>query len=66
MENIIKRIGNLITVKSITTILLAVVFVILALKGVISAEQYMTVFTTIIGFYFGSQRIDDTKKDANE
>lgn len=66
MENIIKRLGNLITVKSITTILLAVIFSILAIKGVVSAEQYMTVFTVVIGFYFGTQRLDDTKKDASE
>ena len=55
MQNIIKRIGNLITVKSITTILLAVVFSILALRGVVSAEQYMTIFSVIIGFYYGTQ-----------
>lgn len=55
MQNIIKRIGNLITVKSITTILLAVVFSVLALRGVISAEQYMTIFSVVIGFYFGTQ-----------
>lgn len=66
MDNIIKRLGNLITVKSITTILLAVIFSILAIKGVVSAEQYMTVFTVVIGFYFGTQRLDDTKKEASE
>ena len=55
MSNIIKRIGNLLTVKSIVTIMLAVVFSILALNGVISSEQYMTIFSVVIGFYFGTQ-----------
>lgn len=55
MPNIIKRIGNLLTVKSIVTIMLAVVFSILALQGVISSEQYMTIFSVVIGFYFGTQ-----------
>ncbi len=55
MSNIIKRIGNLLTVKSIVTIMLAVVFSILALQGVISSEQYMTIFSVVIGFYFGTQ-----------
>lgn len=64
MSNIIKRIGNLLTVKSIVTIMLAVVFSILALNGVISSEQYMTIFSVVIGFYFGTQydkkNIDET------
>jgi len=64
MQNIIKRIGNLLTVKSIVTIMLAVVFSILALNGVISSEQYMTIFSVVIGFYFGTQydkkNIDET------
>lgn len=55
MSNIVKRIGNLLTVKSIVTIMLAVVFSILALNGVISSEQYMTIFSVVIGFYFGTQ-----------
>ena len=55
MLNIVKRIGNLLTVKSIVTIMLAVVFSILALNGVISSEQYMTIFSVVIGFYFGTQ-----------
>lgn len=55
MSNIVKRIGNLLTVKSIVTIMLAVVFSILALQGVISSEQYMTIFSVVIGFYFGTQ-----------
>lgn len=64
MSNIVKRIGNLLTVKSIVTIMLAVVFSILALNGVISSEQYMTIFSVVIGFYFGTQydkkNIDET------
>lgn len=66
MNNIITRIGNLITVKSITTIILTIVFAILALHGVISAEQYITIFSVVIGFYFGTQRVDDTKKDIDK
>ena len=55
MSNIVKRIGNLLTVKSIVTIMLAIVFSILALNGVVSSEQYMTIFSVVIGFYFGTQ-----------
>lgn len=53
------RLSKLLTVKSIVTISLTLVFCILSLRGVISAELYMTVFTTVIAFYFGTQ----TKKE---
>lgn len=65
MSNIVKRIGNLLTVKSIVTIMLSVVFSILALQGVISSEQYNTIYCIIIGFYFGVQ-YDKKKLDEIE
>lgn len=55
MEQLKKRLAGLLTVKSIVTITLTAVFARIALKGVISGEQFLTVFTVIIGFYFGTQ-----------
>ncbi len=52
MQDCLKR---LLCVKSIVTILLASVFCALALRGEIAAEQYLTIFTMIISFYFGTQ-----------
>ena len=52
MKDCLKR---LLCVKSIVTILLASVFSVLALRGSIAAEQYLTIFTMIISFYFGTQ-----------
>ena len=46
---------KLFTVKSIVTIILTVVFSILALRGDITAEQFVMIFTTVIAFYFGTQ-----------
>lgn len=46
---------NLLTVKSITTILLTIVFCILALKGIISGDQFLTIFSVVVAFYFGTQ-----------
>lgn len=46
---------NLLTVKSITTILLTIVFCILALNRTISGEQFLTIFSVVIAFYFGTQ-----------
>lgn len=61
MENIKKRLGNLLTVKSLVTITLVVVFAVLALRGDISGTEFLTIFTTVIAFYFGTQRVNEDK-----
>lgn len=48
------KIKKLIDVKSIVTISLTIVFCLMALKGQIQ-EQFLTIYTTIIAFYFGTQ-----------
>ena len=50
-----ERLTKLLTVKSIVTILLCLVFCYLSIVGVITAELFMTVFTVVIAFYFGTQ-----------
>lgn len=50
-----EKLAKLIDVKSIMTLLLTVVFCVLALTGVIAADQFLTIFTVIVGFYFGTQ-----------
>jgi hypothetical protein len=61
-------IQNLLTVKSIITILLTGVFSYLAIVGRISGEQFLTIFTVVIGFYFGTQiKKSQTKEgESNE
>ena len=62
MENLKKRLSNLLTVKSIVTGALTAVFSVLALRGTISGSEFLTIFTVVIGFYFGTQRAkEDTK-----
>lgn len=63
MENIKKRLGNLLAVKSLVTITLTVVFAVLALRGDISGTEFLTIFTTVIAFYFGTQRVNEDKND---
>ena len=62
MENIKKRLGNLLTVKSLVTITLTVVFSVLALRETISGSEFLTIFTVVIGFYFGTQRVAEDRK----
>lgn len=55
MEVFLKRIDKLLTVKSLVTLILTVVFSVLALRGTVSGEQFLTIFSVIIAFYFGTQ-----------
>lgn len=55
MEELKKRVANLLTVKSIVTVVLTAVFAALALKGVVSGTEFLTVFTLVVSFYFGTQ-----------
>ena len=48
-----ERLNKLLTVKSIVTILLTLVVVVLALKGQFDIKD---VYLLIIGFYFGTQK----------
>ncbi len=50
-----EKLAKLIDVKSIMTLLLTVVFCVLALKSIISGTEFLTIFTTVVAFYFGTQ-----------
>ena len=52
MEQFLKRIENLLTVKSIVT--LALTAACQAVRGEVS-QDFMMIYTTVIAFYFGTQ-----------
>ena len=54
MEIIRKRSANLLSVKSLVTIVLTIVFAYMAVTGKIS-QDFMTIYAVIIAFYFGTQ-----------
>jgi K+-transporting ATPase A subunit len=54
MEIFKKRMANLISVKSLVTITLTIVFAYMAVIGEIS-QDFMTIYAVIIAFYFGTQ-----------
>ena len=60
MELIKKRCANLLSVKSLVTLTLTVVFAYMAVAGKIS-QDFMTVYAVVIAFYFGtqSQKVQD-------
>ncbi len=61
MNNVIlKRLGALMSVKSLVTLVLTGVFAYMACTGQIS-QDFMTIYAVIIAFYFGtqSQKVQD-------
>ena len=52
MIDVLKK---LLSVKSIVTLLLTGVFAYLCAAQKISEQQFMTIFTVVISFYFGTQ-----------
>ena len=55
MAELVKRLTNLSTVKSIVTVVLTAVFAYLSVSGHVTTDQFLTVFTVVIAFYFGTQ-----------
>lgn len=55
MELIKKNIANLVKVKTILTLIVIVVFAILALRGDITSDNVMVIVSTVTAFYFGTQ-----------
>lgn len=64
----LKKLAKLIDVKSIVTFVLTGVFAYLSIIGVISGEQFLTVFTMVISFYFGTQagKVEKDKEKEDE
>lgn len=66
MKDLLKKLSNLINVKTIVTLLLTIVFCILALKSIINGEQFLVIFTTVIAFYFGTQHEKKNNENKEE
>ena len=54
MQIVRKRLGNLLSVKSLVTLALTGVFAYMAVRERIS-QDFMTIYAVIIAFYFGTQ-----------
>ncbi|MBR5123361.1 MAG: hypothetical protein IKU91_07375, partial [Anaerotignum sp.] len=55
MKNKMSMLASFLSVKSIVTIILTVVFSVLSVSDRISGEQFLTIFSVVIAFYFGTQ-----------
>ena len=65
-ENIFKRLAALCSVKRIVPIVLTAGFLYGFIVDKISGQEFMTIFSVIIAFYFGtqSQKIQDAVDNA--
>ena len=55
MAKFTDKLAKLIDVKSIMTLSLTIGFLILVGKGLIDGDKFMSIYTMIVGFYFGVQ-----------
>lgn len=56
--------SKLLTIKSLVTLALTAVFCYLAAAGLVGPDLFLTVYTVIIAFYFGTQ-YERGKADAS-
>ncbi len=55
MDTLIKNAAALLKVKTLVTLLVIIVFAVMALTGQISADNVMIVVSMVVSFYFGTQ-----------
>ena len=55
MQEILKKLAELLRVKTIVTFAVVTVFSVLALQGRIEADNVMIIVSMVVSFYFGTQ-----------
>ena len=60
-----KELEKLIDVKSIVTLTLTAAFVVQTVRGAVTSGQFLTVFTTVIAFYFGTQYRKSSREESD-
>ena len=58
------RLSKLLTVKSLVTMTLTIIFSFLAVTAKIPAPDYITIYTVIISFYFGTQAEKNVSRET--
>ena len=63
MEKLLTKLAALVDVKSLVTLAFTLTFVVLAITGVITGQDFMTTFLVIMTYYFSKK--SDEAKPAN-
>lgn len=51
----LKNLADLIKVKTIVTLVVIMVFAVLAIRGTITPDNVLMIVSTVVAFYFGTQ-----------
>ena len=54
MNKFLNKLSSLIEVKKMIALLVTVIFCVLAFNGSIQSNEFLTIFSLIIGYYFGA------------
>lgn len=63
LNTIINNVAALLKVKTIVTLVILLVFAVLALRGDITSDNVMVIVSTVVAFYFGTQHEKATMKE---
>lgn len=55
MKKFVENLANMVKVKTLVTLTVIAVFAVLSLRGDIQPDNVLTVVSTVIAFYFGTQ-----------
>lgn len=66
METLKKNLANLLKVKTIVTLILTVTFCLMVARGSVSDENFMTIFSMVITFYFVTQAEKKPTSDGSQ
>lgn len=61
LQNIIAQLANLLCIKNMVALILTLVFGHLSMTGKVESQDFLSIFSVIIAFYFGSQIAEPTK-----
>lgn len=62
MNQLINRLTNLLSIKSLITLVMLAVFTCLTLTGKAVTTEFMDLFKMVIIFYFGTQAVKESSK----
>ena len=55
MKNVLEKLGDLLKVKTVVTLVVIAVFAVLSLRGDIQPDNVMIIISMVVSFYFGTQ-----------
>ena len=59
-EKFLERLAKIASIKGVVTLFLTVVFGVQTLRGQVDVKDFMTIFSMIIAFHFGTKSGGDT------